>query len=137
MEWIVLHKEELALFVVRAVLGVLFLFQGYDKLFGVGIGATTDAIAEVMKNMIPKLFIRFSVTVSSAIELAGGLLLLLGWFTYPVVAILGIHIVLVSAAMSFREALWDMRFVLPRLMLIIVLLLLPAEWNVFSLDHMF
>lgn len=136
MEWFVSHKEELALLMIRVILGMLFLFQGYDKLFEVGIAATTNAIFDAMKNRIPKSFVRFSVIASSAIELSGGLLLLLGLCTYPVVTLLGIHIILVSTAMSFREALWDMRFVLPRLILILLVLLLPDSWNLFSLDHL-
>lgn len=134
MEWIELNKEELALFFVRSVLGVLFVFQGYDKLFGVGISAATNAIADAMNMNIPKSFVRFSVGISSTVELVGGALLLFGLWTYPIVAILGLHIVLVTTAMSYREALWDMRFVFPRLMLIILIMLLPASWNVFSLD---
>jgi hypothetical protein len=64
-------------------------------------------------------------------------MLIVGFLIYPALILLGIDLLLVIFAMSLREPLWDMRFVWPRLILVIALLMLPVVYDRLSLDYLF
>lgn len=136
MDQILAYKIDIAFLVARAALGIMFLLQGYDKIFGLGINRTADAIyAEMLNTRLPKSLIRFAVVTSSVVELCGGLMLIGGLLVYPALMALGLDILLVIFAMSLRQPLWDMRYVWPRLVLILLLLLLPTGNDRISLDY--
>jgi putative oxidoreductase len=132
------YKNDMALLFMRVVLGILFLMQGYDKVFGLGLHRTEKGIEEAMRGTrLPVLLIKIISVFSSIIELAGGALLIAGFLIYPALVFLGIDLLIVVFAMSLREPLWNMRDVWPRLVLLLALLLLPASFDRLSLDHLF
>lgn len=136
MEFFTEHKIEFAALFVRLILGILFLLQGYDKIFRIGLKQTEDAIAGALtKTGIPSSLVRLTTTISSYTELLCGILLIAGWMIYPALLLLSANLILVVFAMSLRESLWDMRFVWPRIILIVVLLLLPETAHRISVDH--
>lgn len=121
--------------IARITLGLLFFFQGYDKIVRMGLANVYLEVSEgTSKKGIPKWFSRVSVFASSYIELTGGFLLVFGLFTLPALFVLAIHLVAVVAAFGYLQGIWDMKHVFPRLALILFLLLLPAEWNRWALD---
>lgn len=130
------YKVDIAMLLMRIVLGILFFFQGYDKIFGLGLKQTEEGVAEALQETkLPKSLVKTGVAISSFVELFGGLLLIIGLFTIPSLTILGLDLFIVVFAMSMKEPLWDMRFVWPRFVLLITLLLLPATSDRFSFDH--
>ncbi|CAN5229691.1 hypothetical protein BH09BAC5_BH09BAC5_12410 [soil metagenome] len=131
------YRIDIAVFLTRLVLGILFFFQGYDKIFRLGLAKTENAIADALHNTkLPVPFVKFTVAVSSLIELIAGLMLIAGFLIYPALAALGIDLLIVVFAMSLREPLWDMRYLWPRLVLLLLLLLLPALHDRISIDHL-
>jgi putative oxidoreductase len=131
------YKEDIALLLMRLVLGILFLMQGYDKIFGLGLSKTEAGVAEAMRGTkLPGSLVKTITVISSVIELAGGIMLITGFLIYPALVLLGIDLVIVVFGMSLREPLWDMRFVWPRLILLLALLLLPYACDRLSLDHL-
>lgn len=137
MEFFAEHKTEIAALFVRLILGILFLFQGYDKIFRIGLKQTKSSVADAMqKTMVPSWLSRFITVASSLIEFSCGILLIAGWMIYPSLALLAFDLILVVMAMSLRESLWDMRFVWPRIVLIIFLFVIPEDANRFSFDHL-
>lgn len=71
---------DLGLFLIRAILGVVFVFHGGQKLFGLFGGYGLEATAGWMESIgIP--FPMLSATLAGATEFFGGLLLISGFAT--------------------------------------------------------
>lgn len=80
--------RDTALFLLRLVLGVIFIAHGWDKAFGTGIGATADQWTALH---IPQPTL--SVWVVSIVEMLGGAMLILGLLTPAVAGILALDMV--------------------------------------------
>jgi len=123
---------------VRVFAGVLFLFQGYDKLFRIKLSGVIDAFRDdARRNNIPGPILTSIAYYTSLVEFFGGFLLLMGFMTNYTLYALGLDLILVAIAFSYLEPMWDLKHVFPRLALIIVLLLLPQEYRQLSFDHFF
>lgn len=69
-------------------------------------------------------------------ELAGGLLVLIGAWRLPGLALLGGVLVTVTFGHLIAEPLFAFNaHVMPRLTLVVLLLLVPPEWDRFSIDE--
>ncbi len=131
------HHESALFFILRTTLGVLFFFQGIDKAFKLGIPKVTSTFQKELGNIkIPRWILFIAATFTSYVELVGGILLVVGLFKYYVMYLLGLDIILVTIAFSLIQPVWDMKFVWPRLILLAILLYLPPEWDVLSLDEL-
>ena len=123
--------------VFRVFCGILFIYQGYDKLFVVKMKNVIETFyQEANRKHIPKFFVGASLYYSSIVEFAGGALLILGFFKPIVLTLLGIDLIIVAIAFSTIEAMWDMKYVFPRLMLIGILMVTPKSWEYFSLQNL-
>ncbi|MGZ4036648.1 MAG: DoxX family membrane protein [Bacteroidia bacterium] len=121
---------------IRSFAGILFMFQGYDKLFRIKIPGVIEVFrADVQRNHIPKPLLSSMAYYTSYVEFIGGFFLLLGFLTNYMLYALGLDLLLVGIAFSYMEPMWDMRHVFPRFILVIVLLLLPDEYRQFTIDH--
>ncbi|MEP7265027.1 MAG: DoxX family protein [Bacteroidota bacterium] len=131
-----IEPHSAAALLTRLFLGILFLFQGYDKVFTIKIAGVIEEFRyELNKKHIPLAAVRTGAWITSLIELAGGALLILGIAKYTVLYFLAADIIMVSIAFSIIRPMWDLQFVFPRLLLLILLLILPAEWDVLSVDY--
>ena len=131
------HHESVLFFLLRVILGILFLFQGIDKVFKVGIYKVTDTFQfELGAIKFPRWFLFISAFYTSYVELIGGILLIAGLFKTYALYLLGLDLILVTIAFSIISPLWDMKFILPRLALLSILLYLPPKWDYFSLDSL-
>lgn len=120
----------------RIFCGIIFLFQGYDKLFNVKISGVVDAFAlETMNRHVPKFLLGFMAAFTSLVEFIGGLFLILGLFKNAVLTLFGLDLIFVAIAFSYMNPVWDMKHVYPRLILIVLLFAMPNDWSYFSLDH--
>ena len=132
------YHTSIAEAIVRLFAGILFLFQGYDKLFRIGMeGVTNSFLHETERHHVPLSLSRFVAYFTSIVEFAGGLMLILGLFTNYALYALGLDLLIVCLAFSFLQPMWDMKHVFPRLMLVIYLLMMPSSVRIFSLDHLF
>jgi len=130
------YKLQTAELLVRLFAGVLFLFQGYDKLFKIKPSGVIDSfMADASERHIPKSAVSLITYYTSLTEFIGGLLLIFGLLTNYVLFALGLDLFLVVIAFSFLEPMWDMKHVFPRLVLVVALLLMPEHYHFFSLDH--
>ncbi len=122
---------------VRVFTGILFLFQGYDKLFKLKISGVVEAFNfEAQKQNVPQGFVKVMAAYTSTIEFFGGILLILGAFKTIILSLIGLDLVLVAVAFSVIQPMWDMKHVYPRLVLVSALLMFPAAWGYFSIDHL-
>jgi len=130
------YKIQIAELLVRTLAGILFLFQGYDKLFKVKMAGVVDAFtADAERHRIPQPLVKLVAYFTSIAEFVGGIMLLLGFCTTYVLYALGLDLLVVSLAFTYMQPMWDMKNVFPRFILVIVLLLLPDAARLFSADH--
>jgi uncharacterized membrane protein YphA (DoxX/SURF4 family) len=136
METITHHHFVAGTTIARVFLGFLFFFQGYDAIFGIGIkkviGTYKDGFGQ---KRIPAFLIGSAAIYTSYTEFICGFFLLFGLFTYPALYLLGINLIVAAIGFGLTTPLWDSRFVLPRLLLLLLLLLVPADWQAWSLDN--
>ena len=127
--------KSIALLLIRTITGILFFFQAYDKIFRVGLKNVADAFGIPFGRKIIKM--HWAVILSSYVELIAGSLLFLGLFKSFALYLLAGDLFAVALSFSLIKPMLDMQYYFPRLVLIILLLLLPANWDPWSLDHLF
>ncbi|MFM8432566.1 MAG: DoxX family membrane protein [Bacteroidota bacterium] len=126
----------IALMLLRVTAGILFFFQGYDKLFRLGTSRVLDTIADpIRKTLFAIPVLRPMVFISSWVELLGGLCLILGLFKSYALYALSADLAIVSVIFSLMKAMWDMQFYFPRFAMIVALLLLPTKADIFTLER--
>lgn len=131
------YKLEIVEWLIRTLAGIIFLFQGYDKLFKVKIQGVVDTfLTDAEEHHFHRPTLTLMAYFTSIVEFFGGITLLLGLFVDYTLILLGIDLVLAAVAFSIVQPVWDMRHVFPRFMLVIALMLLPEEWCKFSLDYL-
>lgn len=131
-----INNESVLVFTLRVILGLLFFFQGYDKVFKVKMNGVIDFFKSELGNIkVPNIVLKITTYYTSYIEFLCGALLIIGLFTKYSLYLLGIDLILVVGAFSMIKPMWDMQLLFPRLMLLSILLYLPEEWNNISADH--
>jgi putative oxidoreductase len=121
---------------MRLFLGLLFFFQGYDKVFRIGVRGVADAFETPMhQHAIGRPLLVSGAAITSYIELLGGLMLILGLFRYIALYALGFDLVLATIGLSIMQPLWDLQHVFRRFVILIALLIIPGTWDTFSLDY--
>lgn len=129
-------NQQLAELLLRLFAGVLFLFQGYDKLFKVKMSNVIETfLPDAKQNNIPKPLVVMVAYFTSLAELVGGILLILGLMTNYALYVLSIDLLLVAFSFSFVQAMWDLKFVFPRLAIVSTLLFIPENYRKFCLDY--
>lgn len=121
---------------VRCLLGFLFLFQGYDKLFVVKIRNVVNAFHnETDRKHIPEFLLIFTSYFTSITEFFGGVFLVFGLFHQIIPIILAVNLMIVTFAFSFIRPMWDLQHVFPRVILLTLILLL-SNYFYFGLDSL-
>jgi len=130
-----INNESVLTFVLRVILGILFFFQGYDKIFKIKLNEVVNTFqAELGSIAVPKAILVPIAYFTSFVELIAGALLIVGMFKTYALYLLGIDLILVAGAFSLIKPMWDMQLLFPRLILLSILLYLPNSWDVLSLD---
>jgi uncharacterized membrane protein YphA (DoxX/SURF4 family) len=123
-------------FILRVFCGIIFMFQGYDKLFNIKIKGVVETFSfEAQQKHIPEFFLKLMAVNTSVTEFIGGMLLIFGLFKNYALCFLGMDMVVVAFAFSYMHAMWDMKFVLPRLLLVSIFFVTPNKWEFFSVDQ--
>lgn len=130
-------SESILSFTLRVILGVLFFMQGYDKVVKVKMDGVIKSFKYEFGNVkMPNSILFLSAYYSSFVELIGGFTLIIGLFTKYTLYFLGLDLLLVVAAFSIINPVWDMKIVFPRIIIWSILMILPESWNKLSLDLM-
>ncbi len=136
-----MNKEEAGfripgMFFIRALLGIIFLMQGYGKIFTMGIHQVYENFFKVFESTIlPKWLIVFAAYYTSYVELIGGILLLAGLFRIYAMYLLALDLLIVSFGHGLIEPIWDLSHVIPRGILLSALFLLPSAWDRWNMDE--
>ena len=130
-------REMNLVLLVRVFLGVLFLLQGYDKVFRMGVKAVVENIhTPLAEKGIPNVFSIIGAYFTSYTELICGGMLIIGFVKYYCLYLLGLDLLFVAIAFGIVEPIWDMKHIFPRLALLIFLLAIPSQWDIISVDRM-
>lgn len=126
------------MFFLRSLLGVIVLMQGWGKVFGWGLSKVYDMwFKDFEKTFLPKWLIWSAAYYTSCVELIAGLLLITGLFKRIALYLLAIDLLIVSYGHGLLEPIWDLQHVMPRAVLVASLLLLPWEWDQWTIDSVF
>jgi uncharacterized membrane protein YphA (DoxX/SURF4 family) len=129
-------NESVLAFTLRVILGILFFMQGYDKVVKVKLPGVVKSFRYEFGNVkMPDFILVSAAYFSSLIEFVGGLTLILGLFTKYSLYLLGVDLILVVAAFSLINPVWDMKIVFPRIIIWSVLMVIPETYNKLSLDY--
>ena len=120
----------------RVFLGILFFAQGFDKVFNLGVKEVIHSFEyPVRLKHFPHFPLVAVAYYTSFAELIGGSLLIIGFMKYYAMYLLGIDMLIVCAALSSLDPMWDMKYIFPRVVLLITLFIIPSDWGVFTVDH--
>ncbi|MDO8998629.1 MAG: DoxX family protein [Bacteroidota bacterium] len=138
MEIINQYHEIAAIFIARVFLGILFFFQGYDAIFNIKISNVIETYQNTFTNVrMPRFLIVLATWFTSYTELICGFLLIIGLFEYVALFLLGLNLIIAAIGFGINTAMWDSKYVFPRLVLILLLLIVPETWDAWSLDSLF
>jgi uncharacterized membrane protein YphA (DoxX/SURF4 family) len=136
-----MNKEETrfripGMFFIRTLLGIIFLMQGYGKLFTMGVPHVYQSFFKAFEDtFLPKWLIISTAYYTSYVELIGGFLLIAGLFRIYAMCLLVLDLLIVSFGHGLMEPIWDLSHVIPRAILLAALFLLPPVWDTWSVDE--
>jgi uncharacterized membrane protein YphA (DoxX/SURF4 family) len=121
-----LYLIPMATFLVRVLLGILFLMQAYDKIFRIGITAVSEVASNSTTDRIfgRSLFKTF-ILIGSWVELVAGALLILGFQLDAALMLLAVDMLAAGIVFTLVKPMWDMQFYFPRLAMLIFLMITP------------
>lgn len=123
------------LFFIRVLLGIIFLMQGFGKVFTIGVSQIYDLFFKKYETtFLPKYLVVFSAYFTSYVELICGFLLIIGLGRKYAMYLLAIDLLIISFGHGLIEPIWDLSHVMPRAILLIALFLLSAQWDKWNID---
>ena len=129
-------NKTIGIFLLRGLLALIFLLAGYGKVFKWGVEAVYSNYFEPYKEtFLPEILLKFIAWYTSYIELAAGFLLLIGLFRNYCLYALASVLLIVSFGHGLADPIWDLHHVFFRAVLLVALLLLPNEWDRWSVDN--
>ena len=124
-----------AVFITRVLLGLIFLMQGYGKVFSFGMDALYNSFAPY-EEKLPKFLVVFAAYFTTYAELLGGFLLVIGLFRNYALYALGLVLLIVSFGHGLSQPIWDLSHVFPRAVLLIALLVMPQDWDQWQVERL-
>ncbi len=127
-----------AILFARLVLGFIFFMAGVYKVFSLTpAGHVRQWFLPYQDTFLPTWSLWTVGLAIPFVELVAGALLLIGWRIREALLALGAVLVVVTFGHLLKEPLYPFHeHVIPRLALLLFVLVLPPEEDVFSLDHL-
>ncbi|MCH8902307.1 MAG: DoxX family protein [Bacteroidetes bacterium] len=131
-------NRQIAALTLRLLLGFIFLMQGFGKVFIWGVEDVYHKpyFFDTYKDLLPHFLIHATAYYTSYIELIAGALLVIGFKKNYALYALASVLVIVTFGHGLADPIWNLSHVLYRTMLLVTLLILPKEWDRFSLDNL-
>ncbi len=130
-------NRAIAVLTIRLILGLIFLMQGFGKVFTWGVEEVyrADYFYGTFKDLLPDFIIYSTAYYTSYVELIGGLLVVIGLKRDYALYALASVLVIVTFGHGLADPIWDLSHVIFRLILLPAILIIPKEWDRFTLDN--
>ncbi|WEK46461.1 MAG: hypothetical protein P0Y56_15860 [Candidatus Andeanibacterium colombiense] len=129
------RNRAIGLWGARLVIGCLSAEIAMHKLFFNGLGAEMQWF-QALHAFFPMWLLWATNIYCAVVEFAGGLLLILGikrdWALWGILSVL----VIVNFGHGLEHEVWDIQQLVFRVGFVLLLLLLPAEWDVMRLESL-
>jgi putative oxidoreductase len=126
-----------ALFFARVLLGIIFVMQGYGKIFTFTVPKLYGMFfKDFEKTLLPKWLIWGTAYYTSYVELICGFLLIIGLFRNYALYLLAADLLIVSFGHGLLEPIWDLQHVIPRATLLVLILIVPGGWDRWCADRL-
>ncbi|MBO3699376.1 DoxX family protein [Roseivirga sp. E12] len=129
-----LNKTIVAFF-ARVLLGIIFLMQGFGKVFTWGFDGVYNSFKPYEETFLPKFLVVFSAYYTSYVELIAGALLVIGLFKNYALYALASVLLIVSFGHGLSSPIWNLNDVMWRSILLIFLLVIPKEWDKWQVEN--
>lgn len=131
-------NKVIGVFVIRMLLGLIFLMQGFGKVFTWGMEKVINAdfFGDTFEGILPDSLIYISAYYTSYVELIGGFLLVIGLGRNLALYALSSVLIIVTFGHGLVEPIWNLSHVMFRTALLVPLLFMPREWDKLSLDYL-
>ncbi len=130
-------NKQIAVLTIRVLLGLIFFFQGYGKVFKFGLDTVYKNFFQASySELLPDFILLFSAYFTSLAELIASFLLIIGLKRDYALYALALVIVIVTFGHGLKDPIWDLSHVMYRTILLVSLLLLPKELDKFSVDFL-
>jgi uncharacterized membrane protein YphA (DoxX/SURF4 family) len=125
-----------AIFFARAVVGLIFFMAGVWKVFELGpAGHVRRYFLPFQDTFLPTWSLWVVGFAIPFVELVAGALVIIGFQTRPALVSLGCVLVIVTFGHLLKEPLYALHeHVIPRLGLVLLVLLLPRDWDRYAFD---
>ena len=129
-------NRKVAVLTIRLLLGFIFFFQGFGKVFKFGLDTVSqNFFIKSYSDLLPEYLLVFTAYYTSIIELVGGLLLIIGLKRDIALYLLASVLIIVTFGHGLKDPIWDLSHVMYRAILLVALLLLPKDYDQFSIDY--
>ncbi len=129
------RNKQVAVLTIRLLLGFIFFFQGFGKVFKFGLDSVyKNFFLSSYGDILPDFLLFFTAYYTSIIELLGGFLLIIGYKRDYALYALASALIIVAIGHGLKDPIWDLSHVMFRAILLISLLLLPKKLDIFSID---
>lgn len=130
-------NKQIAVLTIRVLLGLIFFFQGYGKVFKFGLDMVYKNFFQASySELLPDFILLFSAYFTSLAGLIAGFLLIIGFKRDYALYALALVLVIVTFGYGLKDPIWDLSHVMHRTILLVSLLLLPKELDKFSVDFL-
>lgn len=129
------RNQQVAVLIMRLLLGFIFFFQGFGKVFKFGLeNVYKNFFLSSYSGLLPDFLLIFTAYYTSLVELVAGFVLILGYKRDYALYALASVLVIVTIGHGLKDPIWDLSHVMYRAILLLSLLLLPKGLDIFSID---
>ncbi len=132
-----MKNQQIAVLTMRLLLGLIFFFQGFGKVFKFGLSNVYENFfLKSYGDLLPDFLLLFSAYYTSLIEFIAGFSLIIGFKRDIALYFLSSVLVIVTIGHGIKDPIWDLSHVMYRAILLVSLLLLPKELDKYSIDFL-
>jgi len=129
------RNQQIAVLTLRLLLGFIVFFQGFGKVFKFGLDNVYQNFFKTSySDLLPDFLLLFTAYYTSLVELIAGFLIIIGLKRDIALYFLASVLIIVTFGHGLKDPIWDLSHVMYRAILLIALLLLPKEYDSFSID---
>ncbi|PIQ16357.1 MAG: hypothetical protein COW67_03235 [Flavobacteriales bacterium CG18_big_fil_WC_8_21_14_2_50_32_9] len=130
-----MNNITIGLFFIRLLLGVIFLMQGFVKVFTFGVDNVYQKFFVSYTEFLPEFLVQTTAYFTSYAELIGGFFLIIGLFRNYVYYVFIAVLLVVSFGHGIAQPIWDLQHVFFRATLLAFLLFMPQEKDKWAIDQ--